>query len=102
MTSKQRAYLRGLASTMAPIAHVGKASITPEVIASIREAIDKRELVKVAILKNCFDDPREIAEIVAQRTRSEVVDVIGKKFVLFKQARENSRYELPGKDKKHG
>ncbi len=95
MTSKQRAYLRGLASKMEPIAHVGKASITPEVIESIREAIDKRELVKVAVLKNCDDDTRQIAELVAERTRSEVITVIGKKFVLFKQARENSKIELP-------
>ena len=95
MTSKQRAYLRGLASNIDPIAHVGKASITPEVIASIREAIDKRELVKVSVLKNCFDDPRDIADLVALRTHSEVVTVIGKKFVLFKQARENSKIELP-------
>lgn len=95
MTSKQRAYLRGLASTMDPVAHVGKASITPEVINAIREAIDKRELVKVSILKNCFDDPREIAELVAERTRSQVVAVVGKKFVLFKPARENSKIKLP-------
>ena len=95
MTSKQRAYLKVLASTMDPICHVGKASITPEVIESIREAIDKRELVKVAILKNCFDDPKEIAQLVAERTRSEVVQVIGKKFVLFKQAKEISKIELP-------
>lgn len=95
MTSKQRAYLRGLASTMDPICHVGKASITPEVVESIREAIDKRELVKIAVLKNCFDDPKEIAQLVAERTRSEVVHVIGKKFVLFKQAKENSKIELP-------
>lgn len=95
MTSKQRAYLRGLASNIDPICQVGKASITPEVVESIREAIDKRELVKISVLKNCFDDPREIANLVAERTRSEVVQVIGKKFVLFKQARENSKIELP-------
>ena len=95
MTSKQRAYLRGLASNMDPIAHIGKASITPEVINAIREAIDKRELVKVSILKNCFDDPREIAELVAERTRSQVVADVSKKFVLFKQAKENSKITLP-------
>ena len=95
MTSKQRAYLRGLASNMDPICHVGKASLTPEVIDSVREAIDKRELVKVAVLKNCFDDPREIGQVLAERTRSQLVQVIGKKIILFKQARENSKIELP-------
>ena len=82
MTSKQRAYLKGLASSLAPIAQVGKASLTPEVIQAVREAIDKRELVKVSVLKNCFDDPREIADILSERTRSQVVQVIVKKIVL--------------------
>ena len=64
-------------------------------IEGIREAIDKRELVKVSVLKNCFDDPREIAEVLAERTRSEVVQVIGKKIVLYKPAKENSKIVLP-------
>ena len=81
MTSKQRAYLKSLAMTMDPIFQIGKASLTPEVIEGIREAIDKRELIKVSVLKNCFDDPREIAEVLAERTRSQVVQVIGKKIV---------------------
>ena len=91
MTSKQRAYLKSLAMTMDPIFQIGKASLTPEVIEGIREAIDKRELIKVSVLKNCFDDPREIAE----GTRSQVVQVIGKKIVLYKPAKENSKIVLP-------
>ena len=83
MTTKQRAYLKGLAMTMDPIVQIGKASLTPEVIEAVREAIDKRELVKISVLKNCFDDPKEIAQIIAERTHSEVVQVIGKKIVLF-------------------
>ena len=92
MTSKQRAYLKSLAMTMDPIFQIGKASLTPE---GIREAIDKRELIKVSVLKNCFDDPREIAEVLAERTRSQVVQVIGKKIVLYKPAKENSKIVLP-------
>ena len=88
MTSKQRAYLKSLAMTMDPIFQIGKASLTPEVIEGIREAIDKRELVKVSVLKNCF-------EVLAERTRSEVVQVIGKKIVLYKPAKENSKIVLP-------
>lgn len=95
MTSKQRAYLKGLAMTIDPVVQIGKASLTPEVVESVREVIDKRELVKVAVLKNCFDDPKEIANVLAERTHSEVVQVIGKKIVLFKQARENSKITLP-------
>ena len=95
MTSKQRAYLKGLAMTMDPIFQIGKASLTPELIEGVREAIDKRELIKVSVLKNCFDDPKELAEILAERTLSTVVQVIGKKIVLFKQAKENSKITLP-------
>ena len=59
-------------------------------------SVRKRELIKVAVLKNCIDDPREIAAVTAERTRSEVVKVIGKKIVLFRQAKKNTKYELPG------
>ena len=95
MTSKQRAYLKGLAMTMDPIFQIGKASLTPEIIDAVREAIDKRELIKISVLKNCLDDPKELAQILAERTRSEVVQVIGKKIVLFKQAKEDSKITLP-------
>ena len=95
MTSKQRAYLKGLAMTMDPIFQIGKASLPPEIIDAVREAIDKRELIKISVLKNCFDDPKELAQILAERTRSEVVQVIGKKIVLFKQAKEDSKITLP-------
>ena len=64
-------------------------------VESGNEDDDKRELVKVSVLKNCFDDPREIAEVLAERTRSEVVQVIGKKIVLYKPAKENSKIVLP-------
>lgn len=95
MTSKQRAYLKGLAMTMDPIINVGKSSVTPELVASVNEAIEKRELIKISVLKNCIDDPRAIAEIIAERTHSQVVQVIGKKIVLYRKKKENSKIELP-------
>lgn len=78
-----------------PVFQIGKASLTPEVIEAVREAIEKRELIKISVLKNCMDDPKEIAEVLAERTRSQVVQVIGKKIVLFKQAKEKSKITLP-------
>lgn len=96
MTSKQRAYLKGLASKLDPIFQVGKASLSPEVTEAIGEAFHNNELIKVAVLKNCADDPREIAQMVAERTHSQVVHVIGKKFVLYKRDRDKPRIELPG------
>ena len=95
MTSKQRAYLKSLASTMDPLFQIGKGSVTPEVVEAISEAFNNRELLKIAVLKNCMDNPRAIAEVVAERTRSQVVQVIGKKIVLYKPDKKNPKIVLP-------
>ena len=95
MTSKQRSYLKGLASNMIPIFQIGKASLTPEFVEAIDEAIEKRELIKISVLKNCADDPHELAEILAERTKSQVVVVIGKKIVLYRPAKKNPKIKLP-------
>lgn len=95
MTSKQRSYLKGLASTMDPIFQVGKGSVTPEITEAIGEALDARELIKISVLKNCMDDPREIADVIAERTHSEVVLVIGKKIVLYKPKKKDPKIMLP-------
>lgn len=95
MTSKQRAYLKGLASNIEPIFQVGKSSLTPEFTEAIRESFNKRELIKISVLKNCIDDPKEIAQVVADRTQSTVVQVIGKKIVLYKENKDNKRIILP-------
>lgn len=91
MTSKQRAYLKSLAMTMEPVFQIGKASLTPENTQAIREALDARELIKVSVLQNCLDDPKEIAQIVAERTHAQVVQVIGKKIVLYKEGKEQKK-----------
>ncbi|MBR3607925.1 MAG: ribosome assembly RNA-binding protein YhbY [Lachnospiraceae bacterium] len=95
MTSKQRAYLRGLASTLEPVFQVGKSSVTPEVTQAVAEAFNNRELIKISVLKNCMDDPRAIAEVIAERTHSQVVQVIGKKIVLYKPDKKNPKIILP-------
>lgn len=95
MTTKQRAYLKGLAMNIDAIFQVGKSSLTPELTKALDEALEKRELIKVSVLNNCMDEPREIAEVVAQRTRSEVVQVIGKKIVLYRESKEHKKIELP-------
>jgi len=93
--SKQRAYLKSLAQNIDPIFSIGKSSLTPEVTEAIGESFNKRELIKISVLKNCMDDPREIADIVAERTGSEVVQVIGKKIVLYKKDIKNPKIMLP-------
>ena len=101
LTSKQRAYLKSLAMELDPIILLGKASLTTENEKNVDEALAKRELVKVGVLKNCGDDPREIAATLAEHTRSEVVQVIGKKIVLYRQGKDkNRKIELPKARKK--
>lgn len=95
MTSKQRAYLKSLAMKIDPVFRVGKDSISPELIEGVREAIDARELIKIAVLQNCMDDPKEVAQTLAERTRSEVVQVIGKKIVLYKESKDHKKIQLP-------
>ena len=96
MTTKQRAYLKSLAMTMEPVFQVGKNSITPELVGAVSEALAARELIKISVLKNCADDPKELAQILAERTRSQVVQVIGKKIVLYKEGKDkNKKIQLP-------
>lgn len=97
MTSKQRAYLKGLALKLDPVFNVGKSSITPKFTSAIAEVLETRELIKISVLKNCLDEPREIAEVLAERTHSQVVQVIGKKIVLYKESKDNKKIELPKK-----
>lgn len=94
MTSKQRAYLKGLAMNIDPIFQIGKSSLTPEVTNAVSEALEARELIKINVLKNCLDDCKSIAEVLAERTHSEVVQVIGKKIVLYKQAKEEEKRKI--------
>ena len=91
MTSKQRSYLKGLAMTMDPIFHLGKSSLTPENTQAIAEALEARELIKINVLQNCADDPNELAQSVAERTHSQVVQVIGRKIVLYREGKDNKK-----------
>ena len=95
MNSKQRAYLKGLASVMEPVVQIGKSGISPEVTRSVDEVLEARELIKINVLKNCFDDPKELGNMLAERTRSSVVHVIGRKIVLYRPSKENPKIILP-------
>ncbi len=86
--------------TIDPIFQIGKSSVTPEITEAIRESFNKKELIKINVLKNCEDDAREIAEIIADRTHSTVVQVIGKKIVLYKPDKDKPKIELPKATKK--
>lgn len=95
MTSKQRAYLKGLAMNIEPVFQIGKSGLTPEVTEAVSEAFNTKELIKIAVLKNCMEDPKEIASILGERTKSQVVQVIGKKIVLYKESKNHKKINLP-------
>lgn len=88
LKNKQRAYLSGLAAKMQPIFQVGKSDVTPEIVNAIDEALEKRELIKVSVLKNCMDTPANVAQTLSGRTKSTVVRVIGRKIVLYRPAKK--------------
>ena len=94
MTSKQRAYLKGLAMKIEPVFQIGKASLTPEVTQAVSEALEARELIKLTVLKNCLDDGSSIAEVLAERTHSQVVQVIGRKIVLHRPAKDEAKRKI--------
>ena len=77
-----------------PVFQIGKSSLTPEITEGISEALEARELIKVSILKNCADDPKALAEKLGERTHSHVVQVIGKKIILYRESKTKKKIEL--------
>jgi RNA-binding protein len=81
--------------TMDPVFQIGKSALTPEVTEGVAEVLEARELVKINVLKNCMEDINTIAQTLAERTRSEVVQVIGRKIVLYKESKDKKKIILP-------
>ena len=77
--------------TMDPILPRGKGGLTPENTASVDEALAARELIKINVLQNCLEDSRQMAETLAERTRSQVVQVIGRKIVLYREGKDDKK-----------
>ena len=101
LTSKQRAQLRGMAATMDTILHVGKDGISENLIKQADDALEARELIKGRVLENSMYTAREAAEELSVATRSEVVQVIGSKFVLFRYQHKMEKRKIePVKAKK--
>lgn len=100
LTSKQRAYLRGLANPIETILMVGKGEITDNIIIQAADALKARELIKGKVLENSAYSSREAADIIAEKCRAEVVQVIGSKFVLYKKNEDKPVIVLPKSKKK--
>lgn len=91
LTSKQRAQLRGMASTLDTIVHVGKDGIGENLIKQVNDALEARELIKGRVLENSMLTAREACQELAKRTRSEGVQVIGTKFVLYRESHNKEK-----------
>ncbi|SCW35580.1 RNA-binding protein [Paenibacillus tianmuensis] len=95
LTGKQKRYLRSLAHHLDPIFQVGKGGVNDHLIRHISEALEVRELIKVTVLNNCTEDRSEVAEQLSKGSGAELVQVIGKIVVLYKESREHKTIELP-------
>lgn len=97
LNSKQRAYLKSLAMTEDAIIQIGKTGLTPEIAEGIDQALAARELVKINVQKNAPEESlRDLAETIADRTRSVVVQVIGRKIVMYRPGKDRKKkIELP-------
>ncbi|MDQ2087302.1 ribosome assembly RNA-binding protein YhbY [Herbivorax sp. ANBcel31] len=89
LTGKQRSYLRSLANGIDSIFHIGKGGINDNMIKQFNDALEARELIKVTVLKNSLEETSELCEEAALKTGSEIVQIIGNKFVIYKESKEN-------------
>ncbi|MBQ9978218.1 MAG: ribosome assembly RNA-binding protein YhbY [Clostridia bacterium] len=94
INSKQRATLRSMASQMQPIMQIGKGGIAENLVKTVSDALEARELIKLTVLDNCDYSPREMAEELAEATRAEVVGVIGRKVILYRESKTKKRIEI--------
>ena len=95
MNSKQRAYLKSLASNLDSLFQIGKNALAPDVTNAVSESFNTHELVKITVLKNCDDNINEMANALADRTSSTLVQVIGRKIVLYKPFKDDPQIVLP-------
>ena len=94
LTSKQIRKLRSLGMTEEAVVMIGKEGVTPTVVASAREAIKKRELIKVRVLQNAPDEPEDAITMLAERADANLVQVIGRNGLLFRRNFDRPRIEL--------
>ncbi len=95
LTGKQKSFLRSMGMNVDPVMNIGKEGLTPTVVQAAREAIKKRELIKVRVLQNCEEEPEDILVMLADRADSELVQVIGRNGLLYRRNPEKMKIELP-------
>lgn len=95
MTSKQRAYLRGLANKIDAIFQVGKNGISDNLIMQVNDALEAREFIKLNVLETSPEDIQEIANTLSEATNSVLVQTVGNKITLYRARKKNSKIQLP-------
>ncbi|WIW71417.1 MULTISPECIES: ribosome assembly RNA-binding protein YhbY [Anaerosinus] len=95
LTGKQKRFLRAMGSTLDPVVQIGKGGLVPSIVTSALDAIQARELIKVKVLQNCLEDPRAVIETLADRTNTDLVQIIGRNGLLYKKNFEKTKIELP-------
>jgi RNA-binding protein len=95
LTGKQKRFLRAKAHHLTPIFQVGKGGVNENMVKQIADALEARELIKVSVLQNCEQDKEVVADLLAKGAKAELVQIIGKTIVLYKESRENKQIILP-------
>jgi len=95
LTGKQKRHLRAMGNEMNPILQVGKGGITKTVITQTDEALEARELIKCRVLLNCLEEPKNVAELLARHVQAELVQIIGRNFILFRPSKNKPVIVLP-------
>jgi len=95
ITSKQRAYLRGLSNTIQPTTHIGKEGVTDSLVESIEETLIKRELIKIKLLDNSGLSSKEIGNELAKLVHADCIQCIGSKVVLYRRSKDDPQIILP-------
>ena len=94
ITSKQRAYLRGLANGIPAIMQIGKGGISENLIKTVSDALEARELIKLTVLENSMESPKDMANALAEACGADVVGVVGRKVILYRESVNSKKIEL--------
>lgn len=95
LTGKQKSYLRGLAHNLQPIIQVGKLGINDMLLRTVDDALEARELIKVSVLQNCLEAPKTVGEAIASETEADLVQVIGRTLVFYRESVNKKEIKLP-------
>jgi len=95
LTGKQKRFLRALGTALDPIVQIGKGGVSANVIIQVDEVLETRELIKVRVLTNSEEGPKEIAPEIAEQVQAQLVQVVGRNFLLYRKSTKKDIIELP-------